>query len=58
MDKLHSCGMIIAILLFTVLFGFYKWSGNQIENMINKSDLNYNNIEDEFSLEKNVCKKN
>jgi len=50
MDKIHSCGMIVAILLFTVLFGFYKWSGKKIENMTNKSDLGYNTKE-EFKLE-------
>ena len=53
MDKLHSCGMIVAILLFTVLFGFYKWSGKQIENMANQSEIDYN-TEEEFSLE-NKC---
>ena len=53
MDKIHSCGMIIAILLFTVLFGFYKWSGKQIENLANKSDLEYY-TQEEFKLE-NKC---
>ena len=43
MDKAYSCGMVVAILLLTGLFGFYRWSNNQIEHLENQKQIRNDN---------------